>query len=393
MTAAGAMPRNRRVAILAIVPLLLAACGAQEPTASPSASLGSPEPSASPTGPVGATPDPSCPILDEAYVGPVVEMTPQIGRVGLELDITGLAPMWDPATTFSPPPGDAQSKSGILPGGHDVPADLWLFYPDLEPLGTAAILSVRPSIAVGGGPAQPLALSVIETRETYWLVNLRGVPDTDGPARLDVVVEWRDSCFTYTAEGSVNVNLVSTAVTNSCPLDAEGFFRQINEVEFAPPLLVGDAEVDLIGMFPVARFLPEGPPGGDGPTPFQVWDRDLPAVTGEPGSLLKVSEANDRVELMTMDASYYRRGQVVRHLDTGKPVSPTRVFHRNPDRRADGTFRLRLPTDAGRYVAWLQFDFESTCATGTAWSVFSVDVVAPEPTPGPTPTAEPSPTP
>lgn len=386
------MPRNRHPAILAIVPLLFAACGAQA-TEAPSASLGSPGPSALPTGPAGATPDPSCPILDEAYVGPVVEVTPQIGRVGLELGISEIAPTWNPTMAFTPPPGDVQSHPGVLPGGHDVPADLRLVYPDLQALGTAAILSVRPSIVAVGGPAVPLALSVIETRETSWLVNLRGVPDTDAPARLEVVVEWRDSCFTYTAEGSVDVNLVSTGVTSSCPLDREGFYSQLSEVEFAPPLLVGEADVDLIGMLPVARYLPEGPPGGDAPRPFEVWDRDLPAVTGAPATALTVSEANDRVELLTMDASYYGRGQVTRHLDSGRPASPTRVFHRSPDRRADGTFRLRLPPDAGRYVAWLQFDFESTCATGTAWAVFSVDVAAPEATPEPSPTEEPSPAP
>lgn len=383
---------SRRLPILVAVPLLFAACGGDAPSASPTA-FGSAGPSASPTGPIGPSPDPSCPILDEAYVGPEVEFDPQIGRFGLQLQITKLVPMWDPTTSFTPPPGDPQSHAGVLPGGHDMPADLWLWYPDLVPLGTPAILSVEPSIAVGGGPAQPLALSVVDTRETYWGLSLRGVPDIDGPARLDVAVEWRDACFTYTAEGSVEVNLVSTAVTASCPLDPEGFYRQLNDVEFAPPLLVGDAEFDLIGMLPVSRFLPEGPPGGDVPTPFQVWDRTIAAQTGAPSTTLKVSEANDRVELMTMDASYYGRGQVIRHLDNGKPASPTRVFHRNPDRRADGTFRLRLPPDAGRYVVWLAFDFESTCATGTAWSVFSVDVAAPEATPGPSPTEEPSPTP
>jgi hypothetical protein len=99
-------------------------------------------------------------------------------------------------------------------------------------------------------------------------------------------------------------------------------------------------------------------------------------------------EANDRVELTTMDASFYARGEVIKSLDKGKPASPSRVFHRAPDRRADGTFRLRLPAAAGRYVVWLQFEFQSTCATGRAWAVFGVDVAAPTATPEPSPTPD-----
>jgi hypothetical protein len=392
MSAVNSRSRRRRAA-LAILPLLLAACSGDVPTASPVASVASPTPAASPTGPSGPSPDPNCPALDATYVGPEVEVTPKIGRIGLQLQITKLVPAWDPTASFTPPPNDRQSTSGILPGGHDAPTDLWFFYPDLVPLGTPVILSVRPAISIGGGPSQPLGLSVIETRGTYWSLNVRGIPDTDGPARLDVVVEWRDACFTYTAEGTVNVTLVSTLVTSTCPLDPEGFYQQINDVEFAPPLLVGGGEVDLIGVLPVARFLPEGPPGGDGPTPFQLWDRTLPSVTGAPDTTLTVSEANSRVELMTMSASFYARGQVIRHLDQGKPASPTRVLLREPNRRTDGTFRLRLPADTGRYVVWLSFAFESTCASGTAWSVFTVDVAVPEASPSPPPSEEPSPTP
>ena len=387
------MTGSRRLAILTLMSLLVvAACGGTTPSAVPSSSA-SPGPSVSPNDSGTPVPDPSCPALDTTYVAPEVELTPQIGWLGMELQVTSLVPAWDPTARFVPEASELDTHGGLLPGGHDMPAELWLFYPDLVPLGTPAILSVRPSLAVGSGPAQPLEISVTETRNTYWLLSLRGVPDVDGPARLEIEVEWRDSCFTYTASGGVDVSLVSTAVTNSCPLDREAFYTQLAEVEFASPLLVGTSEVDLSGQRPIARYLPEGPPGGDGPTPFQVWDRDLPALTGAPGKALAVSEANDRVDLTTMDASWYLRRDVIRSLDRGNPATPSRVFHRAPDPRADGSFRLRLPPDAGRYVVWLAFDFESTCATGVSWSVFTVDIAEPSASPDPSASIEPSPSP
>jgi hypothetical protein len=73
------------------------------------------------------------------------------------------------------------------------------------------------------------------------------------------------------------------------------------------------------------------------------------------------------------DAALFTRADMLRvAADEAAAVSP--IWTLTPKPRTDGSFEVKVPIEAGRYVLELRFDFTSTCLSGSATSVFSVDV-------------------
>jgi hypothetical protein len=342
-------------------------------TAPPATSIPEPSPSA-------AAP---CPALDAAFQ-PSLDLSFLVGHAdNLHLAITSIVLRADPSLTFRPAPPKAPEENLVLPGGVTLPAELWLGYWGsgagmLDPAADLVALDAR--IQPAGGQEVPLATTTTKHNRSYRLLAMDAIPDLDGRATLRLSADWTDRCFTYAAEGTFEVAMVSSAARAGCPVDSnpDTFWNDLTAT-FEPPLRVGPGEIDIFWRWAAARYLPIDGPGGDGPAPVQLWSRNLAPIVAGPGAVLTVSEANEHVQLLTMQAVVHRRADVVAALD-GPSVYPFPnvpvVSDQTVWRAPDGSFALEVPSEPGDYVVWLSFGFDATCATGTAWAVTSVTVQA-----------------
>ncbi len=82
-----------------------------------------------------------------------------------------------------------------------------------------------------------------------------------------------------------------------------------------------------------------------------------------------------------MEAYGFTRRSVVGAVEDYPPAGLRQAFHRIASPRVDGSFRLRVPDEPGRYVASLTMDFEWACGTGTASAVFSLTATEASSTP------------
>jgi hypothetical protein len=87
---------------------------------------------------------------------------------------------------------------------------------------------------------------------------------------------------------------------------------------------------------------------------------------------MRIAEANSDLAFSSVHVSFYRRAEIVGwdiHGDTPEPV-----VQRTANEQPDAAFRVRLPSDPGRYVAIAGFGWHSSCFTGQSRAIFAVDV-------------------
>lgn len=373
---------------MALVSVLVAACAAstdasaeaptgvasEGPSASPVPTATSAPPSPQPSAQL--TIETACTDLD-GYEVPRVEVHPEVGRFYAEFAPHRLVPREHPDVTF-----DVESApeidSGVLVGGHDLPMEVWVWYSYGVP-GSLGPLEVRgASATVRAEGHDPIDLAIdIEARDVdaLWDVVVRDVPDLDARASLELSLRWRDRCFTYSARTTIDgLNLVSTATTADCRM-TERQYEDDFSAALHPPLTVGSMTARIVSTWSQPKYLALDYPGID-VHPAYGWDRDAQPIVAAPDEVLVVLRDLPGFELLEMEAVAWTRKNFVNQSDVWPPKLET-VYRRSPERQPDGSFRLRVPSEAGRYVVGLSFPFDWTCGTGSVWSVFSLDVVEP----------------
>jgi hypothetical protein len=395
------MTRGRRVSIIGIVALATAACGSA-PVASPGLSAAaSPAPSTvSPTGTASVTPSVTIPTpeswlrptlqntcagLTAGFAPPTFELYPQIGHLGVDFGPERAIPHRLPDATFNFEPAVFNEDAGDLPAGLDVPMEASLFYTGVSYAAIAPIelVSLHLTVHTEGQQGLPIPIRWERRGVVTWDVVASGVPDVDGIASVEFAAEWTDRCFTYSGHARLDgVTLFSTTTTAGCRIspDQDMFWDELNDT-FGDPIFVDGQPVDVFWQKAEARYVPVGGPGGDSAPAYASWDRTAAPVVADPSAVLRVAQSTPEFELLTMMSYFYDRADIIDALkvlgQTYPPPNPAAVFHREPPRQADGSFNLRVPKSPGRYMAWLDFTFSSRCATGRAWSVFSLTVQDP----------------
>jgi hypothetical protein len=377
-----------RFTILAIAALLAAGCGASPASTSTPTSQAappaSPNPIPEPLPTAGAT-DPApvssypptfsttCPDLPDGYRVPRASLNPQIGWLSFEFTPNTITPHTQPEVSFAAGP-NLEAEIGLLPGGHAMPIELWLWYQfDPVSMGPIKVVSVTATVHIDGRSPKHLKVEWAHRRYPIWDLVATGMPDVDATASIEVGIEWTDRCFTYSGATTVEgVQLVSTTTTTGCRMSKRGY-NQDFDAALAAPLSVGSNTTRLVSTSSEARYLPIVSPGID-VHPAWGWDPDAPPIVAAPGEFLTIRRDEPGFELLSMDATGWTRRNFADQSDVWPPRLDA-VFDRAPDRQPDGSFRFRVPSDTGRYVAGLSFPFEWTCGTGQAWSVFSLDIV------------------
>ena len=385
----------RRSLALALVSVILAGCAApaastEQPSADASAAAPTTFPSegppASPTAsatPVPPTPQSSGPLTIESsctdlydFEVPRVEVNPEIGRFYAEFAPHRLVPREHPEVTFEVESAP-EINAGVLVGGHDLRMKVWVWY-SYDVHGEIGPLEVRGSGAtLRADGHDPIDLDVdIAARDVdaaLWDVVVHDVPDWDARASLELSFRWRDRCFTYAARTPIDgIKLVGTATTAGCGM-TERRYEDDFSAALKAPLQVGSGTARIVSPWSKARYLPIDYPGIDVHPAFG-WDRDAAPIVAAPDEILIVRREAPGFELLDMGAVGWTRKNFVDQSDVWPPKLEA-VFHRSPERQPDGSFRLRVPSEPGRYVVTLSFPFDWTCGTGDVWSVFSLDVV------------------
>ena len=329
----------------------------------------SPQPSLTPT---LAT---SCTDLPTAYAVPRAYVNSEIGHVSTEFGPELVASREYPDRTFTFDPAPTADIE-LLPAGYAVPVNLWIAYDfdAVASIGPISLTSVTAEIRVDGLGRKVLPVEWTKDGASDWGLVVDGVPDVDAVARVDLGIEWRDRCFTYSATTTLrDVQLVSTTTTAGCSLRKKAYFDDL-ESALAAPLAVGSGEARLVSPVNEARYLPLISAGIDA-HPAYAWDREGATVTAQPGEVLVVRRDLPGFELQGMASTVWTRRSVAEATTDWPLQAPLEeIVAATAAREPDGSFRLRVPDAPGRYVAALTFDFEWTCATGQAWAVFSLDV-------------------
>jgi len=390
------MPNLHRSSSVALILLVLAACSSAVPSLSVAPSV-SPSDSPAPTGsPVAASPSPTpepsaaaetpppvpptiagCPgVAEIAPQAPFVDTGGSIGKFSVDLLVTRIEQRSGQPVSVTPPPRDLSNDGvGLVVGGYEFLMSPGYYYEGYSPPITMESATV--TLTLDG--AQPIALPTrfVPGNENYNQVAVL-VPDIAGHGRLAVDMTWTDKCFRLAASGSIRVGVVPTSTTADCVMDEDAYWKQL-ESQLEHVLIVESRDVRTVSPRNESKYNQYINPGIDAFIEY-LFNKDDPAFEAAPGSALRVAATNPALTLTDMEVAVFTRGSIARAVKDYPPHGTVLVLARTPAPKADGSWRLRVPDDPGRYVATVSFHFESKCTTGDVWTVVNVDV------PGPTPT-------
>jgi hypothetical protein len=397
------MPKQHPAASAGLIAFLFAACSSAAPaltlppTAGPSqapvsstpsvTTVPSPSSEPSPTATSSATDTPSptafsapptstegCPTLDQvASTSLFVNTNGSVGKFGLGLQVTGIEQRSGQRARVLPPTVDLNNSGvGLLVGGHETL--LWpeYFYEGYDP----PITMESATVTLTPDGAQPIALPsrFVPGNENFNQVAV-SVPDLAGHGRLSVAMTWTDRCFRLEAAGSIRVGVVPTSTTAGCALEADAYWKQLESV-LDHPLTVASRAVRTVSPINASKYTPNASPGIDAFIAY-LFDNADPAFVAAPGSALRVEVTKPGSTLTDMTLAVFTRQSIAQAVKAYPPHGTVLVLQRTPAQEADGSWRLRVPQEPGRYVATMTFQFDSKCTTGAAWAVVNVDVTAP----------------
>jgi hypothetical protein len=394
------MPKLRRVAPICVVGLIIAGCASAVP-ATETVSLTAPTlapptvapPTVTPTSVTSrATVSPSSPqatfgLLQTTFEGcpgvdaiepdnPFVDADASIGRLNVDLQVTRIEERSGQLRSVTPPTRELNNEgTRLLLGGHEFLTSPSSYYEGYDPPITMESASV--TMTLDGGSASALPIRFVPGNENYNQAAV-AVPDVSGHGILAFSFTWTDRCFRLEASGSVQVNVVSAATTAGCELEEAAYWSQLGAL-FEHGLNVASHLVDLGSPRNESKYAPYVNPGIDAFIVY-AFDRDDPAVPAAPGSALRVGNPKPGLALSDMELAVFTRQSVTRAIKDYPPHGTELVLERSPAQHADGSWRLRVPAEPGRYVATIEFKFDSECSSGTAWAVVNIDVVAASPT-------------
>ena len=381
----------RRFPIIAIAALLAAGCGANQVPSSTSPTdsalaTANPSPSTTPTHP-GPTPtapapsqspsiepnEPTCPSAP-LRSDPDVFLVDSKDLFWLPMDITRLTPVADPGIELTPPPSFGREDSGFIVGGGET--RFALSYGSLTWLETPHTIT-RLRMALQAEGHEPIRLAVqLQTGKDGSTSAFVDVPNITWRGSLSVGIEWQDPCFAYEATTVSGVIIDPRATVAGCPDRIAPAFKALDEA-FEPPMHVGSIDVELSPWAHLGKVTPL--PSIDASHPIYRVRADMPVVIDAPGATVVVTYANELVDLDDGDLlGFYRRGPFLRWLEAGAIYSgdppPDVVFRSTLVGHADGTFSFVVPGEPGRYVAGLDFVYDSACSYGNAGAAFGIDV-------------------
>ena len=363
--------------MFATLSIVLGACTPTLPSSPP----GTPAPSASPVAVATTSPTPiptlrpaakaGCPNPASLVAGgPLgVDVAPDPSRAFIELQVTAVEPVWDPASRFVASRRDIRpDDTGVLAGGHE-----FTIWPQAVPSYLANPLSMVAATATltpDGQPARELGVRIVPGNKNFDQFAIT-VPDLEGRALLDLEIRWQDQCFIFTAEASQEITVVPLALTKACHLDQDHWFDDLAGV-FDRRIKVNSTTQKIFPVELASRFASQET-GGDPPSWAYFWKEDPRGITAVSGSWLEVSDPDGRRHTAVTDVELFRRADALRAADDYYASIET-LWNHHPTPRADGSFRIPVAADPGRYVLVIRFTFESACLTGSATSAFSLDV-------------------
>jgi hypothetical protein len=292
-------------------------------------------------------------------------------NIELRFDVIEVVDRADPTLTWTPDPdslGRGDDVVGYIIGGRDAPLPIAIGTSWLGERLPIEITSAIAHLRVVGGSSHDVPLRIEEGPGGTTLPILR-LPDIEATGFLDFVLAWQDQCLTYRASTTVRVRFVSRAAIDACPPGREDPSPYIEALEQPAPE-AGGVPIRLMTST-VGWVWDNSALAVDGPI-FGSFDPDATAATGAPGSSMRIAEANSDLAFSSVHVSFYRRAEIVGwdiHGDTPEPV-----VQRTANEQPDAAFRVRLPSDPGRYVAIAGFGWHSSCFTGQSRAIFAVDV-------------------
>jgi hypothetical protein len=308
------------------------------------------------------------------------------GRAGAIMDVTRVTELTGAGRSATPPAHERPHDRGLVLGGHDfiVFPSTW-FDGHVNPL---AMISARVTLDLEGQSSIELPTRFVPGNENFDQVAVT-VPDADGRGTLSMEFVWADPCYRYEASTTIPVDVVPLSATAGCALEGQAYFDQLRAL-LGGSLLVGSATVHAFSPRNEAKFGPWYNPGIDAFIVY-AFDRDDPAIVAAPGSALTLAQASSDITIGNdMTLTVWTRASVAKAIKDYPPFGTVVVLSRTPVKQADGTFRLRVPQDPGRYVAGVELTYDSQCSSGTLWVIVNIDVVAPVATPAPSASAAPA---
>lgn len=286
----------------------------------------------------------------------------------LGLWVVAATALHDPTVTWAAEPGEPRlDETGVLPGGHELRFRLGVGYEsDVE--WPITINAVTVTLRRDDGSQRELKTN-LTTIDHEQVIRIR-IPDINAHGWLDARVELLDRCLSYVAVGSSLIHIVPGDVAAACSSDMDAITAHYSALQ-QPPLEAGGVSVGthsgtLEGLWDAFAIAADGPA-------FGFWDQELPPAIGQAGGAILVAEANPDLVLNRLEAFFYRRGDVVRWLDS-RITDIDEVFRVTTEPAQDGSFDLALPHDPRRYVAILHFEWDSPCYRGQSRAVVAIDV-------------------
>lgn len=379
---------HRRFLIIAFSALLSAGCAAAPTGSSPAVSPGATQlaavtqqPTASPSSTARPTLLP-IPTSFEGCIGvediqpasPFFDATASLGHFGVDLQITRIEERSGGLDSATPPARDLRyDHPGLLLGGYEFLIHPLGYYEGYDtPL---AMESASFVLRLEGQDPIELATHIVPGNENYDQFAVTA-PDVSGIGTLAVELAWTDRCFRLEASGSVRVEVAPRAVTAECEMDEDVYWDRL-EALLDGSLLVGSSTLSVGSPFNEAKYQPYNNPGIDASIVYG-FDPKVPAITASPDSSIRIENLKPRLHLADeLDVQVWTRRSVAVAVRDYPPHGMIEVLHRRAVQQPDGSFRLPVPDEPGRYVATLSVNFDSKCTTGTMWSVVNLDVVAP----------------
>lgn len=401
------MPKRRAIPALALLAATLAACygapiaspSAAQPSAAAStpvptttAAVPSPSPSVRPTFTQLPAPADGCLPIDQTDVADIEvslgsvdangnggDIGISVGRLGAMLEVARVTELSGQGRSIAPPAGELHHERGLLLGGHEFVAfpSTW-FDGHLNP---QAMVSASVSMTLERQAPIGLPTRFVPGNENFDQFAVT-VPDAAGAGVLSLALVWADPCFRYEASATIPVDVVPLSVTAGCALGSETYFDQVAAL-LDGSLRVGSTAVHAFSPMNEAKFLPWINPGIDSFIVYAFDPKD-PAIVAAPGTVLRIEQVSSDISTGNdMTLNVWTRASVAKAISDYPPHGTVLVLSRTPVKQPDGTFRLRVPEDAGRYVAGVTLTYDSQCSSGALWFVVNIDVVAPTPTGSP----------
>jgi hypothetical protein len=295
-----------------------------------------------------------------------------VGHVPTGLHVTSVTELFGSKRSLAVKPRELYDMRGQVLGDVEFvtfPSVWWEGHQNPQ-----AMISAAVTLTLKGGSPLPLKTRFIPGNVNFDQVAVT-VPDVSGPGTLSIELVWADPCFRYEAARTMTVDIVQRSQTVGCALDQTGYFDQVRD-ELSDAIHVGGSLVVAGSPFNEARYLPFSNPGIDAFILY-AFDPEAPATIAEPGQLLRVENRSTAVRLSDLSYWVWTRKSVVTAVADYPPLGVVEVAHRTPSLQADGSWRLRAPTEPGRYVVGLDLTFESACSSGTAWAAMNLTVPAP----------------